>query len=149
MLEKLKSRYSRGKGNAIVVVAEGAKPKDGEVYAEESSEVGYKNVRLGGIAHKISYDLKKAGFEADMRETVLGHLQRGGVPVAYDRILASQYGVKAFEMVLEGKFGQMVAYRHPDIISVPLSEAVDRPNFVDPDCDLVRTARGIGISFGD
>ena len=149
VLEKLKSRYSRGKGNAIVVVAEGAKPKDGEVYAEESSEVGYKNVRLGGIAHKISYDLKKAGFEADMRETVLGHLQRGGVPVAYDRILASQYGVKAFEMVLEGKFGQMVAYRHPDIISVPLSEAVDRPNFVDPDCDLVRTARGIGISFGD
>ena len=149
VLEKLKSRYSRGKGNAIVVVAEGAKPKDGEVYAEESSEVGYKNVRLGGIAHKISYDLKKAGFEADMHETVLGHLQRGGVPVAYDRILASQYGVKAFEMVLEGKFGQMVAYRHPDIISVPLSEAVDRPNFVDPDCDLVRTARGIGISFGD
>lgn len=149
VLERLKSRYSRGKGNAIVVVAEGAKPKDGDIIAEQSQEVGYKNIKLGGIAHKISYDLKKAGFEADMRETVLGHLQRGGIPIAYDRILAAQFGVKAFEMVLEGKFGEMVAYRHPDIISVPLTEAIGKPNFVDPDCDLVRTARGIGISFGD
>lgn len=149
VLEKLKSRYSRGKGNAIVVVSEGAKPKGGKVVGVESTEVGYKNIRLGGIAHKLSYDLKEAGFEADMRETVLGHLQRGGIPVAYDRILASQFGVKAFEMVLKGEFGKMVAYRHPDIISVPLTEALDRPNFVDPDCSLVRTARGLGISFGD
>jgi ATP-dependent phosphofructokinase / diphosphate-dependent phosphofructokinase len=149
VLEKLKSRYSKGKGNAIVVVAEGAKAKDGTIISELSSEVGYKNVRMGGIAQKISYDLKQAGFEADMRETVLGHLQRGGVPIAYDRILAAQFGVKAFEMVLEGRYGEMVAYRHPDIISVPLHEAVDRPNFVDPSCDLVRTARGLGISFGD
>lgn len=149
VLEKLKSRYSRGKGNAIVVVSEGAKPKGGEVVGVESTEIGYKNIRLGGIAHKLSYDLKEAGFEADMRETVLGHLQRGGIPVAYDRILASQFGVKAFEMVLKGEFGKMVAYRHPDIISVPLTEALDRPNFVDPNCSLVRTARGLGISFGD
>ena len=149
VLAKLKSRYSRGKGNAIVVVAEGAKSKDGDVVSETSKEIGYQNVRMGGIAHKISYDLKEAGFEADMRETVLGHLQRGGIPVAYDRILASQFGVKAFEMVLEGRFGQMVAYRHPDIISVPLTEAIGRPNFVNPSCDLVRTARGLGISFGD
>lgn len=149
VLEKLKSRYSKGKGNAIVVVAEGAKAKDGDIIAEQSSEVGYKNIRFSGIAHKISYELKQAGFEADMRETVLGHLQRGGVPIAYDRILAAQFGVKAFEMVLEGRFGEMVAYRHPDIISVPLTEAIGKPNYVEPDCDLVRTARGIGISFGD
>ncbi|MDD2197339.1 MAG: ATP-dependent 6-phosphofructokinase [Bacteroidales bacterium] len=149
ILEKLKSRYSRGKGNAIVVVSEGAMPKGGEVVGVKSTEVGYEHIRLGGIAHKLSYDLKEAGFEADMRETVLGHLQRGGVPVAYDRILASQFGVKAFEMVLKGEFGKMVAYRHPDIIAVPLTEALDRPNFVNPDCSLVRTARGLGISFGD
>ena len=97
VLERLKARYSKGKGNAIVVVAEGAKSKDGDVTAEQSSEVGYKNIRFGGIAHKLSYDLKQAGFEADMRETVLGHLQRGGVPIAYDRILAAQFGIKAFE----------------------------------------------------
>lgn len=149
VLEKLKSRYSRGKGNAIVVVSEGAMPKGGQVVGVKSKEAGYENIRLGGIAHKLSYDLKEAGFEADMRETVLGHLQRGGIPVAYDRILASQFGVMAFEMVLKGEFGKMVAYRHPDIISVPLTEALDRPNFVNPDCDLVRTARGLGISFGD
>jgi 6-phosphofructokinase 1 len=93
--------------------------------------------------------LKQAGFEADMRETVLGHLQRGGIPNAYDRILAAQFGVKSFEMVLEGRFGEMVAYRHPDIISVPLSDAIGKPNYVEPTCDLVRTARGLGISFGD
>lgn len=149
VLAKLKSRYSRGKGNAIVVVAEGAKPIDGQVIAEESKEVGYENIRLGGIAHKLAHDLKMAGFEADMRETVLGHLQRGGIPVAYDRVLASQFGVKAFEMVLEKQFGKMVAYRHPDIIAVPISEAVDQPNLVQPNSDLVRTARGLGISFGD
>jgi 6-phosphofructokinase len=111
--------------------------------------VGYHNLRLGGVAHKLMHDLKNAGFEADMRETVLGHLQRGGIPVAYDRILATQFGVKAFEMVLEGKFGEMVAYRHPDIISVPLIDAINKPNFVDPTSDLLRTAKGVGISFGD
>ncbi len=149
ILVKLKSRYSKGKGNAIVVVSEGAKPVDGQVVSSNSKEVGYENIRLGGIAHKLAHDLKQAGFEADMRETVLGHLQRGGIPVAYDRVLASQFGVKAFEMVLAGQFGKMVAYRHPDIIAVPLSEAVDQPNFVSPNSDLVRTARGLGISFGD
>ncbi|MDY0200173.1 MAG: ATP-dependent 6-phosphofructokinase [Bacteroidales bacterium] len=149
VLERLQSRYSKGKGNAIVVVAEGAKPKDGEITAEKSQEIGYSNIRLGGVAHKISYDLKKAGFEADMRETVLGHLQRGGIPTAFDRVLASQFGVKSFEMVLEGKFGQMVAYRNNDIISVPLTDAIGKPNFVDPSSSLVRTARGLDICLGD
>ena len=68
--------------------------------------------------------------------------------MADDRILATQFGVKAFEMVLEGRFGEMVAYRHPNVISVPLVEAVMQPNLVDPTCDLIATARGVGISFG-
>lgn len=147
--KKLKSRYSKGKGNAIVVVAEGAVPKGGTLLSEKSDEVGYENLRLGGIAHKLVHDLKQIGFEADMRETVLGHLQRGGSPIAYDRILATQFGVKAFEMVLEGKFGEMVAYRHPHIISVPFHEAIDNPNFVNPEGDMVKTAKGVGIDFGD
>jgi len=147
--EKLYTRYSKGKGHAIVVVAEGAMPKGGTLLSEKSDEVGYENVRLGGVARKLVNDLKAIGFEADMRETVLGHLQRGGIPIAYDRILATQFGVKAFEMVLEQKYGEMVAYRHPNIISVPFHEAIDKPNFVDPNCDLVKTAKGVGISFGD
>jgi phosphofructokinase-like protein len=149
VLERLQSRFNKGKGNAIVIIAEGALPKGGSALSEKSSEIGYEMARLGGVAHKLTHDLKTIGFEADMRETVLGHLQRGGIPVAYDRILATQFGVKAFEMVLSEKYGEMVAYRHPNIISVPLIEAINNPNFVDPNCDLVNTARGIGISFGD
>jgi 6-phosphofructokinase len=84
-----------------------------------------------------------------MRVTVLGHLQRGGIPVAYDRVLATEFGVKAFEMVLEKQFGHMVAYRHPDVVAVPLLEAIKEPKLVDPKGSLVNTARGIGISFGD
>jgi 6-phosphofructokinase 1 len=147
--ERLNSRFNKGKGNAIVVIAEGAVPKGGTLTSEVSSEIGYEMARMGGVAHKLTHDLKIVGFEADMRETVLGHLQRGGIPVAYDRILATQFGVKAFEMVLAEKYGEMVAYRHPNIISVPLIEAINCPNFVDPQCDLVNTAKGIGISFGD
>lgn len=146
---RLERRFDRGKGHAIIVIAEGAKPKGGDVISAKSEEVGYENLRLGGVAHKLVHDLKSIGFEADMRETVLGHLQRGGIPVAYDRVLATQFGVKAFEMVLEGRFGEMVSYRHPNIISVPLVEAVMQPNLVDFTNDLVKTARGIGISFGD
>ena len=149
VVKKLNSRFNKGKGNAIVVIAEGAIPKGGSLLSEVSDEVGYENVRLGGVAHKLVHDLKSIGFEADMRETVLGHLQRGGTPTAYDRILATQFGVKAFEMVLNEEYGKMVAYRHPNIISVPFKEAIDRPNFVDPNCDMVKTAKGVGISFGD
>ena len=149
VLERLNGRFSKGKGFAIVVIAEGAKPVGGEITSEMPDEVGYANLRMGGVASKLMKDLKMAGFEADMRETVLGHLQRGGIPNAYDRILATQFGVKAFEMVLEENYGTMVAYRHPNIISVPLIEAINRPNFVEPTSYLVITAKGVGISFGD
>ncbi len=150
VVEKLKKRYrGNNRGSAIIVMAEGAKPKDGTVHAAAATEVGYENVRLGGVAYDLSRQLKAAGFTPDIRETVLGHIQRGGVPIAYDRVLATQFGVKAFDYVLEGKFGHMVSYRHPDIIAVPFEEAVGRMNFVDPESDIVRTARGTGISFGD
>jgi len=147
--KRLEKRYRKGKGNAIIVVAEGAKALDGALTGEKSDEVGYQHIRLGGVGHKLAHDLEEAGFESDLRVTVLGHLQRGGIPTAYDRVLATEYGVKAFEMVLEGKFGEMVVYHHPNIKSVPLSEAIKEPNLVDPKGALVNTARGIGISFGD
>lgn len=149
VVEKLKSRYKKGRGSAIIVVAEGAKPIGGKQFSEMRGEIGYENKRLGGIAYEVSRQIKACGFEGDIRETVLGHLQRGGVPIAYDRVLATQFGVKAFELVKEKQFGRMVAYRHPDILSVPLSEAVGRINYVDPDSDIMDTARGVGISFGD
>ncbi len=149
IVEKIYKRFDNGRGFAIVVIAEGAKPVGGEMTYEASDEQGYNNVRLGGVAAKLIYDLKQAGLDTDMRETVLGHLQRGGTPIAYDRILATQFGVKAFEMVLNGEYGQMVAYRHPNIVSVSFDEAISDYNFVNPDSDLVKTARGVGICLGD
>ncbi len=149
VMDSLYKRFRYGRGYAIIVIAEGAMPKDGTIHYHESTEVGYENVRLGGVAAKLIYELKQAGLEADMRETVLGHLQRGGTPIAYDRVLATQFGAKAFEMVLNKEFGKMVAYRHPNIVSVPIQEAISHHNFVDPDSDLVKTAKGIGIGMGD
>lgn len=150
VVEKLKKRYTRNnRGSAIIVVAEGAKPLHGSAHSELASEVGYENARLGGIAYELSRQIKATGFEPDIRETVLGHIQRGGVPIAYDRVLATQFGVKAFEYVMEGKFGHMVSYRHPDIIAVPFSEAIGQMNVVQEGSDIMRTARGTGISFGD
>jgi len=149
VMDKIYSRFHRGRGYAIIVIAEGAMPVGGEMVAEKSTEVGYENLRLGGVASKLIHDLKRVGLETDMRETVLGHLQRGGTPIAYDRVLATQFGAKAFEMVLQKEFGKMVAYRHPNIVSVPFTEAISHYNFVDPSSDLVTTARGIGICMGD
>jgi len=149
VIEKINSRFDKDRGFAIIVIAEGAKPVNGDFHYAESNEIGYKNIRFGGVATKLINELKGAGVETDMRETVLGHLQRGGTPIAYDRILATQFGVKAFEMVLEGKFGEMVAYHHPHIVSVPFEEATKQLNFVNPDSDLVKAARGVGICLGD
>ena len=88
-------------------------------------------------------------IDVEARVMILGHLQRGGSPIAYDRILATQFGVKAVELVLEGKFGHMVAARHPDIISVPIASAIEEYNYVKLDSALVHAARGVGISMGD
>ncbi len=147
--ERLEQRFSRGKGFANIIIAEGAKPKGGEQSSGKSDEVGYHNVRLAGAAARLESELKNAGVSADMRLTVLGHLQRGGIPLAYDRILATQFGVKAFEMVMEERFGEMVAYRHPNIISIPLIDAIQKNKFVGENSNLLKTAKGIGISFGD
>jgi 6-phosphofructokinase 1 len=144
----LEKRFNRDRGFAVVVASEGARPKGGQQVYEISSEVGYENKKLGGIGRRFIEEMKAAGFAHDMRETTLGHLQRGGVPIAYDRVLGAEFGVKAFEMVLNGQFGQMVAYRYPQLVAVPLKEAVAQPNLVTFDSDLVRTAQGLNICLG-
>lgn len=146
--QRVSRRFQNHKGFANIVVAEGAKPIAGQVVAQESKEAGYQNVRLGGIGHKLAEDLAQAGCEESIRVTVLGHLQRGGTPIAFDRILATEFGVKAFELVKEKKFGRMVAYRNNDICDVSLLEATATYNHVSPHSYLLHTARKIGISFG-
>ena len=149
VVERLNQRYKEGKGFAIIVVAEGAKAKDGTVVARKSDEAGYRNPRLGGVAYQLSDELRNAGFTHDIREVVLGHLQRGGTPIAFDRVLATQFGVKAMEMAMEGDFGKMVSFMDNEITSVSLKTATKGQNLVDPNSFLVKTAKGVGISFGD
>ncbi len=148
LVKKIDSRYKHGRGFANIVIAEGAKPKAGSITAGKA-EKGSEHVRLGGVAFQLSTQLKDAGCKAEIRETVLGHVQRGGTPTAFDRVLATMFGVKAFELALEKNFGRMVALKNNAITSVTLEEATKDYNFLKTDSYLVQAARGLGISFGD
>lgn len=120
--EIIKRRHTRGKTFSIVAVAEGAVLKGtGEVAEKKLDEFGH--VRLGGIGQVVGEEIeKRTSFET--RVTVLGHIQRGGSPTAFDRVLGTRFGVKAVELVKEGKFGKMVSLRGRDIVDVPLADAV-------------------------
>ncbi len=148
LVKRIDERYFKGRGFVNIVISEGAKPKAGNV-TSSAGERGSEHVRLGGVAYQLSKQLKDAGCKAEIRETVLGHVQRGGTPSAFDRVLASAFGVKAFELILEKNFGRMVALKNNMITSVTLDEATKEPNFVKRDTYLVQAAKGLGISFGD
>ncbi len=148
LVKRLDLRYKRGKGFANIVIAEGAKPKNGTIVSS-AGDKGSEHVRLGGVAYQLSKQLKDAGCKAEIRETVLGHIQRGGTPVAFDRVLASLFGVKAFDLVLKKKFGSMVSYRNNEITAVSLEEATKEMSFVKRNSFLVEAAKGLGVSFGD
>ena len=149
IVKKINKRYYKGRGFAHIVIAEGAKPKGGEVVGEVSGEAGDKHLKLGGVATQLRYKLEEAGCKGQVRATILGHLQRGGTPSAFDRILASSMGVKAFDLVVSGQFASMVSLRNNEVTHVPLEEAVSEYNFVKLDHYLLDTARKLGISFGD
>jgi len=146
--EKIKHRMANGRGYAIVVIAEGATPVGGGQTARKSDQIGYGNEILGGVGHRLLGELKDH-VDVEARVVILGHLQRGGTPVAYDRILGTQFGVKAVELALAGDYGKMVAYRTPHVVSVPIKDAINQYNYVSVDSDLVKTARGVGICLGD
>ena len=144
---KIEERYETGPGFAIVVAAEGAFEAGGAPTFQEEARGGAE-ARLGGIAEKLAGQIEeRTGHET--RSLVLGHLQRGGEPIAYDRLLALRFGSAAVELVRDGCFGCMVALNPPNVLAVPLKEATTRLKLVPLDGDLVRTARSIGISFGD
>ncbi len=148
IVKRINLRYKKGRGFANIVVAEGAKAREGSITAQKG-DIGSEHVRLGGVAYRLSKQLKDAGCKAEIRETVLGHVQRGGSPVAYDRVLATLFGVKAFEMALAKQFGHMVSFKNNTMATVTLEEATSEPNMVDKDSYLVKAARGLSISFGD
>jgi ATP-dependent phosphofructokinase / diphosphate-dependent phosphofructokinase len=143
IVNSIRSRQSEGSKFDIVVVAEGAKRIGGEeIYLDKASR------RLGGIAYQVAADIAQH-IELEIRVTVLGHIQRGGSPIAFDRILATRFGAAAADLVLAGDFGKMVALRGEDIVPVWIKDAVSNPKYVDPNGDIVRTARSVGVSFGD
>lgn len=150
VLKRIEARYARSRRAFVnIVIAEGAKALDGRTVAQTATETGYRNLRLGGVCQMLMEDLKAAGCQADIRTTVLGHTQRGGIPTAFDRVLASAFGVHAFEMAMEDKWGRMVALRNNRVVDVTLEEAVATYNHISPDSHLIRTARGLGICMGD
>ena len=143
----IRGRDTWGARFSIVVVAEGAKPLGGKVSVVAEAQ-GVSPERLGGAGMRVAKELEgKTGKES--RYVVLGHLQRGGVPTAFDRTLATRFGGKAVELVLAGEYGVMVANHPPDIVPVPLADVVGRQRLVPLDYDLIATGRRLGVSFGD
>lgn len=132
---------------SIIVVAEGAKPKDGGQSLAGPRELGAMP-KLFGAGARLAAELQPH-LEADVRVTVLGHIQRGGSPVQFDRVLGTRFGVHAVELVAQGKFGHMVALRTPEIVSIPIAEAVGLDKRIDPASQIVKAARQVGITFGD
>ena len=143
IVRTIRDRQIEGAKFDIVVVAEGAKREGGE-----ESYVDRRAGRLGGIAYRVAEEIQQE-IDLEIRVTVLGHIQRGGSPIAFDRILASRFGKAAADLVATGQFGQMVALRQDAIVSVPIRDAISNPKHVDPDGQMVQTARSLGISFAD
>ena len=165
VVEKINERKQIGKNFTIVVVSEGAKPKDGEITVKKKLDdgSGLDNIRLGGIGDKVANDIEElTGFTS--RNTVLGYVQRGGTPTAFDRILSTQYGAKAMELAMNGIFNVLVTYKEGKFGSVSLESVVGKNTVVGAvsgntaesnirkvqmDDRLIKTARDIGICLGD
>ena len=143
--DKIRGRWEEGREFAIVVVAEGAFPRGGEPLFKQT---GKGQQRLGGVAHLLAEQIEEqTGHET--RDLVLGHLQRGGAPNAYDRLLALRFGAAAVRLAAEGSFGCMVALDPPEVLAVPLDVAIATTKTVPLDGDVVATARALGICLGD
>ena len=152
--QKVLDREREGKRFTLIVVAEGARLPDGGLVHDGGGKAGAwsgverRQVRLGGVGEIVAREVAER-LGREVRALVLGHLQRGGTPTAFDRVLATQFGAHAVRLVHEGRFGEMVCYRPPDIASVDISRAIATPAMVDPSHSAVQAARALGIGFGD
>jgi 6-phosphofructokinase 1 len=145
IVRKIKDREMLGRRFTLVVVAEGARPHGGD-YAVKGTEAN-KEASLGGMGEQVASEIRKRTGK-ETRIVVLGHLQRGGGPTTFDRLLATRYGVAAVQMIARGEFGMMAALRPPDIVSVPIKDAIGKIRTVPADGNVVETARALGISMG-
>jgi len=163
--EKIKERINKGKKFSVVVVAEGAVAKDGELVVKGTRDngAGVDNTRLGGVGEKVAKELEAlTGLES--RSTTLGYMQRGGTPSAFDRVLSTKYGAHAMELAMKGEFSRLVVMKKGKLDSVSLEDVVGENKTIGAvsgnttvsnirkvtmDDDLVKTARNIGINLGD
>lgn len=145
--EKIRQREAAGRHFSIVVVAEGAKPKGGELTVQGPKEAG-REVLLGGIAQRVAVELGKLTGK-ETRSLVLGHVQRGGSPTAWDRLLGLRFGAAAVRALEQGDINVMVALDPPTVKTIPLTQAIERMKSVPLDSDTVLTARALGICLGD
>ena len=145
--EKIQQRNQSGAQFSIVVAAEGSMPLGGEAAYVAERDLGGV-ARLGGIGEVVAAQLRRM-CHTDVRVTVLGHLQRGGSPTAFDRLLATRFGAMAVHLIAQGKVGHMVALHHGHMTAVPMSDAVSRQKQVPLDSDLVRAALGLTICLGE
>lgn len=145
LCHKILHRESQGKKFTLVVVAEGAELPGGDLVGEQRNG---QQMKLGGVGRAVAEEIERR-LHRETRLSVLGHLQRGGKPTTFDRVLATQFGAHAVRLVHEGRFGEMICSRPPEMTSVPIMEAVNELRRVDPHGPAVQAARALGISFGD
>jgi 6-phosphofructokinase 1 len=151
--QKVLQREQEGRRFTLIVVAEGAHLPDGGLVHDKHGEHGVggkekRQVRLGGIGDIVAKEVARR-LDREVRALVLGHLQRGGTPTPFDRVLATQFGAHAVRLVHDGRFGEMVCYRPPEIESVLIADAIRRLATVEPTSSAVQAARALGIGFGD
>lgn len=142
----IQSLKQKGRTHAMIICAEAVRTSSGEAVYDGRSKGTQQ--RYGGIGNVIGEQIEEL-TGAETRVTVLGHVARGGIPVAMDRMLASAFGVHAVDLLARGKRDRMVVWQHREVVDVPIEEVITRMRAVDVDGTLVRTARGLGISFGD
>jgi phosphofructokinase-like protein len=146
--ERLREDELHGKRWGLVVAAEGAKPVGGQMITRPNADVGRQEVVLGGVAEWVAKEIAaRSGRET--RSLVLGHLQRGGSPTTFDRLVALRFGAAAVRFIAEGKRNVMVGYQPPEMVAIPLAEVITKTKNVPVESDTVTTCRELGISFGD
>lgn len=146
--EAVKARVNRNKKFSIIVAAEGSSPIGGEMVVERTFQDRTDPIKLGGIGAKVARDLEEL-INQETRVTVLGHIQRGGSPNTFDRVLATRYGVAAVDGMLAQDYGKMVALKGTEIVRVPLADAVHRLKQISSNDAVLLAARKLGLKFGD
>ena len=146
--EYVKERGRRGKRFSIICVSEGAKPKGGQQVVRQVVATSFDPIRLGGIANKLAAEIEQAtGLES--RAVILGHVQRGGTPTPADRVLATQFGSRALELLIAGEIGQLVVWKNGQLGQVDITSVANQQRKVPLDHALITAARAVGTSFGD